>query len=81
MIPSFLLFLSFRARLPGCDYPVTTRLLSTGQVRCLETYCDVVVLRHPRAGAAAEAAAAMCKPLLNAGDGVGEHPTQALTVK
>lgn len=47
-------------------------------VRCLECYCDVIVLRHPRAGAAAEAAAAMSKPLLNAGDGVGEHPTQAL---
>merc|ERR1711897_73958 len=47
-------------------------------VRCLECYCDAVVLRHPRAGAAAEAASAMRKPLLNAGDGVGEHPTQAL---
>jgi carbamoyl-phosphate synthase/aspartate carbamoyltransferase/dihydroorotase len=47
-------------------------------VRSMECYCDVVVLRHPRAGAAAEAAAAMTKPLLNAGDGVGEHPSQAL---
>merc|ERR1719333_1938989 len=47
-------------------------------VRSLECYCDAIVLRHPRAGAAAEAAAAMSKPLLNAGDGVGEHPTQAL---
>merc|ERR1711920_357514 len=47
-------------------------------VRCLECYCDAVVLRHPRAGAAGAAAGAMSKPLLNAGDGVGEHPTQAL---
>jgi len=47
-------------------------------VRCLECYSDVIVLRHPRSGAAAEAAAAMKKPLLNAGDGVGEHPSQAL---
>mmetsp|Transcript_102174 Transcript_102174/g.181458 ORF Transcript_102174/g.181458 Transcript_102174/m.181458 type:complete len:368 (-) Transcript_102174:92-1195(-) len=47
-------------------------------VRCLECYCDVLVLRHPKAGAASEAAAAMSKPLLNAGDGVGEHPSQAL---
>lgn len=47
-------------------------------VRCLESYCDAIVLRHPKAGAAAEAAAAMKKPLLNAGDGVGEHPSQAL---
>jgi aspartate carbamoyltransferase len=47
-------------------------------VRCLECYADILVLRHPKAGAAAEAAAVMKKPLLNAGDGVGEHPTQAL---
>jgi len=47
-------------------------------VRSLECYCDAIVLRHPRSGAAAEAAAAMQKPLLNAGDGVGEHPSQAL---
>jgi len=46
--------------------------------RCLECYCDVLVLRHPKAGAASEAAAAMSTPLLNAGDGVGEHPSQAL---
>lgn len=47
-------------------------------IRCLEQYADVVVLRHPARGSAAEAAAATEKPLLNAGDGVGEHPTQAL---
>jgi len=47
-------------------------------VRSMECYCDVIVLRHPRSGAAAEAAAAMQKPLFNAGDGVGEHPSQAL---
>ena len=47
-------------------------------VRTLESYADAVVLRHPRLGAAAEAAAAMRKPLVNAGDGAGEHPTQAL---
>merc|ERR1719164_140559 len=46
-------------------------------MRCLESYCDAVVLRHPRAGAAAEAASALTRPLINAGDGVGEHPTQA----
>lgn len=47
-------------------------------VRCLQCYCDVLVLRHPVVGTAAKAAAAMSKPLLNAGDGTGEHPTQAL---
>ena len=47
-------------------------------VRCLQCYCDVLVLRHPVKGTAAAAAAAASKPVLNAGDGVGEHPTQAL---
>ena len=47
-------------------------------VRTLESYCDLTVLRHPRVGAAAEAARYARKPLINAGDGTGEHPTQAL---
>ncbi|MCB9666015.1 MAG: aspartate carbamoyltransferase [Alphaproteobacteria bacterium] len=47
-------------------------------VRVLESYADLVVLRHPEVGAAARAAAVARKPILNAGDGVGEHPTQAL---
>ncbi|XP_055599660.1 CAD protein [Uranotaenia lowii] len=41
-------------------------------------YSDVVVLRHPEPGAVARAAQHCRKPLINAGDGVGEHPTQAL---
>ncbi|XP_050452238.1 CAD protein [Cataglyphis hispanica] len=41
-------------------------------------YADVVVLRHSEPGAVARAALHCRKPLLNAGDGVGEHPTQAL---
>ncbi|XP_054016836.1 CAD protein [Hylaeus anthracinus] len=41
-------------------------------------YADVVVLRHPEPGAVSRAAQHCRKPLLNAGDGVGEHPTQAL---
>ena len=47
-------------------------------VRSLACYADAVVLRHPAVGAAAQAAAAVTVPLINAGDGVGEHPTQAL---
>jgi aspartate carbamoyltransferase len=47
-------------------------------VRTLECYADVIVLRHPETGSAAIAAKAAKKPVLNAGDGVGEHPTQAL---
>ena len=47
-------------------------------IRTLECYADVLVLRHPETGAAAIAAKAAKKPVINAGDGVGEHPTQAL---
>jgi len=44
----------------------------------LECYADVIVLRHPEKGSAEIAAKAARKPIINAGDGVGEHPTQAL---
>ena len=47
-------------------------------VRTLECYADVIVLRHPEVGSAAIAAHAAHKPVINAGDGIGEHPTQAL---
>src|SRR5919108_2489623 len=47
-------------------------------IRTLESYSDVIVLRHPETGSAAIAAKAARKPVINAGDGVGEHPTQAL---
>jgi aspartate carbamoyltransferase len=47
-------------------------------IRTLECYADVVVIRHPELGSAAKAAEAAHKPVINAGDGVGEHPTQAL---
>ncbi len=47
-------------------------------IRTLESYCDVTVLRHPEKGSAELAARYARKPLINAGDGAGEHPTQAL---
>jgi len=47
-------------------------------VRTLDAYCDVIVLRHPDVGSAELAARHSRKPVINAGDGVGEHPTQAL---
>src|SRR5688500_2358668 len=50
----------------------------TDTVRTLECYADVIVLRHSETGSAAIAAKAARKPVINAGDGVGEHPTQAL---
>ena len=47
-------------------------------VRTLECYADVLVIRHPETGSAALAAQYARKPVINAGDGIGEHPTQAL---
>ncbi|MGA9776052.1 MAG: aspartate carbamoyltransferase [Candidatus Dormiibacterota bacterium] len=47
-------------------------------VRIVGGYADCIVLRHPEEGAAARAAAVSPVPVINAGDGRGEHPTQAL---
>ncbi|CAH1646105.1 unnamed protein product [Spodoptera littoralis] len=47
-------------------------------VAVMASYSDVVVLRHPEPGAVARAARHCRKPIINAGDGIGEHPTQAL---
>jgi aspartate carbamoyltransferase catalytic subunit len=46
--------------------------------RIVERYSDLIVLRHPQDGAAREVAALVSIPVINAGDGTGEHPTQAL---
>uniref|UniRef100_A0AAY4EI46 Multifunctional protein CAD n=1 Tax=Denticeps clupeoides TaxID=299321 RepID=A0AAY4EI46_9TELE len=47
-------------------------------VQTMSCYADVLVLRHPTPGAVMTAAKYCRKPVINAGDGVGEHPTQAL---
>jgi aspartate carbamoyltransferase catalytic subunit len=47
-------------------------------IRIVNNYADVIVLRHPEAGAAERAAAVSKAPIINAGDGAGQHPTQAL---
>lgn len=46
--------------------------------RTIEQYADVLVMRHPEAGAAHVAADAVSIPVINAGDGTRNHPTQAL---
>lgn len=47
-------------------------------VRTIGCYADVLIIRHPDLGSAEEAASKSQLPVINAGDGVGEHPTQAL---
>ena len=67
--------------IPLTDVSVTS--VSKGEsledtIRCLNAYCDVIVMRHPVVGSLKRAAAVSAVPIINAGDGIGEHPTQAL---
>lgn len=87
--PSTRTFLSFEAAAKrlGADTIATQGVeyssISKGEtledtIRTVERYADIITLRHSRVGAAALAATVAEKPVINAGDGVGEHPTQAL---
>jgi aspartate carbamoyltransferase len=79
-------FMAAMVRLGGAVIPINEVKYSSvakgeslpDTVRTLGCYADVIVLRHPDVGAAALAAKYAGKPIINAGDGVGEHPTQAL---
>jgi aspartate carbamoyltransferase len=79
-------FTSAMERLGGSVIPineVTYSSVTKGEslpdtIRTLECYADVIVIRHPEVGSAALAGAYASKPVINAGDGIGEHPTQAL---
>ena len=44
----------------------------------LMSYSDAIVIRHPEMGAVQRASHVSRIPVINAGDGIGEHPTQAL---
>lgn len=50
----------------------------TDTMHCLQSYSDIIVLRHSSIGSALHASSVLSIPLINAGDGAGEHPTQAL---
>ncbi|NLX35880.1 MAG: aspartate carbamoyltransferase [Chloroflexi bacterium] len=80
-------FIAAMQRLGGTVIPITQGVqfssVSKGEslpdtIRVLEQYSDVIVLRHPDVGSAQVAAEAATVPIINGGDGVGEHPTQAL---
>jgi aspartate carbamoyltransferase len=79
-------FLAAMQRLGGAVIPISEVKYSSvakgeslpDTVRTLGCYADVIVIRHPEVGSAALAAKHAKKPVINAGDGVGEHPTQAL---
>jgi aspartate carbamoyltransferase catalytic subunit len=80
-------FIGAMERLGGSVIPITQGVqfssVSKGEtlpdtIRTLEQYSDVIVLRHPEIGSAKVAADYAQVPVINAGDGPGEHPTQAL---
>src|SRR5512142_707211 len=47
-------------------------------IRTVDQYADIIAMRHPQIGSAKEAASVAVAPVLNGGDGAGQHPTQAL---
>jgi len=80
-------FIAAMERLGGSVIPITQGVqfssVSKGEslpdtIRTLEQYSDAIVLRHPEIGSAQIAADYASVPVINAGDGAGEHPTQAL---
>ncbi|XP_038106279.1 aspartate carbamoyltransferase-like [Culex quinquefasciatus] len=60
------------------SFPVTKGETLEDSILVMAGCSDVVVLRYPESGAVSKAAHICRKPLINAGDGIGEHPTQAL---
>ena len=47
-------------------------------MRMMESYSDIIVVRHPDDFAPTQAAQVVEVPVINAGDGYNEHPTQSL---
>ncbi len=63
----------------GTEYSSLSKgetLWDTGKM--IEKYVDVIAMRHPQPGSPREVAESANVPVINAGDGGGEHPTQAL---
>jgi len=80
-------FIAAMTKLGGGVIPITQGVqfssVSKGEtledtITTLGQYADAIVLRHPETGAVARAAAVSPVPVINAGDGIGEHPSQAL---
>jgi aspartate carbamoyltransferase len=79
-------FFSAMTRLGGSVIPINEVNYSSvtkgesleDTIRTLECYCDLIVLRHFENNATERAKAVSSIPIINAGNGTGEHPTQAL---
>jgi aspartate carbamoyltransferase catalytic subunit len=65
---------------PSADSSSATKGESVADtVRVVQCYADIIVMRHPKEGAARVAAMNLDIPFINAGDGGHQHPTQTLT--
>ncbi|CAF5084005.1 unnamed protein product, partial [Rotaria magnacalcarata] len=78
-------FTAAMLRLGGSVIPFDSQLSSIKKgesledsVRMLMSYSDAIVIRHPEVGVVQRVADISRVPVINAGDGIGEHPTQAL---
>ena len=88
--PSTRTYQSFQtsAKILGCDVigftePSSSSYIGKGEsfhdtIRIFENYGDCIVIRHSSAGSTRYAAEISSKPIINAGSGFQEHPTQAL---
>jgi len=70
------------ARLIGFSEPASTSLKKgeslRDTIRTVSNYSDLIVMRHPREGSARFASEVSSVPIINAGDGANQHPTQTL---
>lgn len=64
----------------GSDESLSTKKGETlyDTMRIVSGYADLIVIRHPKEGSARLAAEASSVPVINAGDGANQHPTQTL---
>ena len=66
----------------GFDDPEATSLHKgesfSDTIRIMDSYADVLIIRHPEAFAAKKAAEVASMPVINAGDGPNQHPTQTM---
>lgn len=66
----------------GFDDPQATSIHKgesfSDTIRIMDAYADVLIIRHPKGGAAREAADVAQIPVINAGDGPNQHPTQTM---
>jgi aspartate carbamoyltransferase catalytic subunit len=70
------------ARIIGFSEPASTSLKKgeslRDTIRTVSNYSDLIIMRHPREGSARFASEVASVPIINAGDGANQHPTQTL---